>query len=380
MKKFIILFLCVISIQANTVLPSKPWTVFVYLSGHNDLAQHLQFTGLNSLPAGANNNVNIVASFNGLSDKQVPTTQRYIINAQNKLEQIGSAQQKTDAGSGSFLNSELNFAIKEAPSTNLALFLAGDANGIATNSSFIDTNSNHSLTDIDIQNMLKVAGKTVNILGLDTSYMASLEYLTAFADYTTYIIASQDNDPGDGFPYDKILSSLKNSTDPKKFAIEIVNEFNKKYKSDMGQPNFTLSAVDSSKVKAVAQNIDSTSTILLGLLKTNKKDVQNLISKTITSVTTFNNVYLDLSDFYTKLITNIGSNKIFDALKTNLTQGLTLIKQAVIKNGTKTPGASGISIHAPLQPGKFCCTSGYLGSYFNKTYPNWVKFLQAYLA
>lgn len=383
MKKIVIILM--LHLNINCALPRNQWTAFFYLAGHNDLWGHLQNAGLNSLPSGKNKNVNIISSANLFSgckrpapDHCTPTTQRYIATPKKNV-QNGPTRNNLNTGLQSTLITELTFAIQQAPSNFLAIFLAGHAYGPSFGIC-LDQKGN-SLNDVDVQNALKKAKalrkKKTDILVIDCCNMASLEYYFAWADYTNFIVGSQEVDPGDGIPYNTSLDILKSSIKSKIFAMHIVNAFKAKYINDINQQQFTLSAVDSTKIKSIAKNVDTVAKIFLSLFTTpHKKTTFNIIRNSINHVIRFPGVQIDLKDFYTNLLKNIKPNmRVFNLLKKVLLDGIKLLNQAVIKNGTKIPKASGLSIFFPTH---YCCSAGYLQTQFVKTFPSWVKFLHAF--
>lgn len=390
MKKVLIFFLlCSINIQG--ILPSKPWTIFNYFAGHNDLCSNV-LTNLNQLPAGSNNNVNIISSFNSYASclttgQCTPTTTQRYQTVNKKNTQIGSTITNTNTGLGSFLVSELTFALQQAPSNSLAIFLGGHGLGPA-NGLCLDQNSGAALlNDVDIQNALKQAiairGKKTDVLAVDCCYMATIEYYSAWANYVNFIVASEEEDPCDGFPYNSIIGSLKNNINPKKFAQTIVTQFNKVY-SSIGTGTgfgFTLAAVDATKIIPICKNIDSVALTLINLLKSSKKaKTFNAIRNSLNLVTTFKISFIDLQNLYIHLLSNTKGAE-FKHLSSQLNAGLKLIKQAVIQNGTSIPGASGIYIFAPIKgPPQSCCKDQYVQTLFNTNFPNWLKFLNTFQA
>ncbi|MDR3646560.1 MAG: clostripain-related cysteine peptidase [Candidatus Babeliales bacterium] len=388
MKKIIIIILLLVP-HLNCVLPQKPWTAFFYLAGHNDLWGHLENAGLNSLPSGKNKNVNIISSaslFTGCKqpapDHCTPTTQKFIAT-QKKNIQHGPTQKHLNTGLQTTLINQLTFAIKQAPSNFLAIFLAGHGQG-PTAGICLDQQGN-SLTDVNVQNALKHAiilrKKKTDILVIDCCIMACIEYYFAWADYTHFIVGSQEIDPGEGIPYNTSLNILKKTVNSKQFAMHIVNAFKQKYVNDQNQQQFTLSAVDSTKIKAIAFNIDQVAKTLLSLLKTHKKITFSILKNSINNVTRFPGIIpggqIDLKDFYVNILNRTPKNPIFNNLKNKLKHGIALINQAVIRNGTKIPKAAGLNIFFPR---KFCCQHSYLNTLFVKTYPSWVKLIHAFFA
>ncbi|MDR3646563.1 MAG: clostripain-related cysteine peptidase [Candidatus Babeliales bacterium] len=397
MKK-VIIFILLFSAKMNGTLAFKPWLAFAYFAGHNDLYGFLQNTNFPQLPQGANSNVNIISSLNVFTGCPTPpscsfvTTQRYItqppptgnVQMGPTIDGLNTSDQTT------FIN-EITFAIQQAPNNNhFVIFLGGHGNG-AANGCCLDQQNGAYLTDVGIQNGLKAAmqlrgGKKTDVLAIDCCYMACIEYYYAFANYTNFVIASEEEDPGNGLPYNLCLNLLKkNNIKTLDFAKGIVGAFNATYtvSAPGGTPfnHFTLAAIDSSKVVAICQNVNSIATIFLKLLNSSSKQTTlNLINKSISKITQFpddqpNGIFVDLKSWYTNLVKAAGSNPIFKPVVAQIKTGINLITKAVVANGTNVPGASGMTIFMPLFPGKTCCKPTYAQTLFSQAFPNWLTFL-----
>ncbi len=70
-----------------------------------------------------------------------------------------------------------------------------------------------------------------DIMALDACNMGNLEALSSWYDFTKILIASENQEPGTGYPYDKILQKLKSSPgqDSVQLAEQLVRETKRSY-------------------------------------------------------------------------------------------------------------------------------------------------------
>ncbi|MBE9505503.1 MAG: hypothetical protein IMY84_01690, partial [Chloroflexi bacterium] len=90
--------------------------------------------------------------------------------------------------------------------------------------------------------------------------MGMLEVAYALRNVADYVVASEDLEPGDGWPYDTILTDLRaaigptSSCSPRELAALIVTDYVDSYPSSNG---ITQASVDVSRLAAVASAVDA---------------------------------------------------------------------------------------------------------------------------
>ena len=76
-----------------------------------------------------------------------------------------------------------------------------------------DDGTGHSLDTIELGNVLaktrKLLGQPLDLLGMDACLMSCLEVAFQSAGDVRAIVSSEELEPGDGWPYDKILADLR---------------------------------------------------------------------------------------------------------------------------------------------------------------------------
>jgi hypothetical protein len=367
----------------------KPWTVLTYIAGDNSLAQFVQ-VNLNQMKQGANKNVYslaFVSTKNG-SDK----SSKKLVITPGAITQDGAELPNLDSGNAQTAIQAVSWAIENYPSDKLAIIFWDHGSGPLNRTLFVqqrgfcydDTTGNY-LKDTDLITILTAAtqarNKNVDIVAFDACLMADIEIAYTAMPYANYLVSSQQTIPGTGYDYNHVLSSLaKKVLDGPTFARAMVAAYGNYYKS--GTEDYTLSAMDLSKVSALVDNINQLSVLLSQLIGQDQS-----VSGAITSAAAFNSTtirfdepdYIDLYNFYLNVYQAMSSMNITAADKASLgtiiNDGLSLIKALVLVEVASPQFAAvrGVSIYLPqtIDP-------SYLNLYWsNQT--QWLSFLQTYI-
>lgn len=80
-----------------------------------------------------------------------------------------------------------------------------------------DDGSGHSLDTIELGRVLRTVtdrlGRRLDLLGCDACLMSNLEVAYESRPYARYMVASEENEPNQGWPYDRILDALTENPD-----------------------------------------------------------------------------------------------------------------------------------------------------------------------
>ncbi len=122
----------------------------------------------------------------------------------------------------------------------------------------IDETSNDSLSTPELNEALgrcfSSMGKPFEIVGFDACLMQMFEVEYSLRSYARYMIGSEQTEPGNGWPYDKVLDILVKNPDSIDTILEgFVNEYISSYEGNAGW-NVTLSAVDLWKLDDLAKS------------------------------------------------------------------------------------------------------------------------------
>jgi hypothetical protein len=186
--------------------------------------------------------------------------------------------------------------------------------------------------------------RKVDVLGFDACLMNMVEVAYQLRGSADFISGSEEVEPGDGWPYDRILADLaaKPTMSAAALGDTIVRRYAASYKSDA----VTLSLLDLEKSKAVADAVDRLAGALIQALKDGEiaaitkaaKDAQRFDMKD----------FVDLGDLAAQLRKRCRSKAVKSAADA-VTAALRGAFVATEKHsGTSVARASGVSIYCPL--------------------------------
>ncbi len=243
------------------------WTIMVYMSGDNDL-EAFSLADLDEMERGlaGGQGVTVVVladrasapyeSQEGLpsdvaevveSSPQWDTARLLLVEADSApgvssrmLEDWGEA----DMGDPATLSRFVRYVAENFPAQHYMLVFwdHGGGPGIFD---VDEDNGGSYLTLREASDALKAAGVHFDIIGFDACLMASVDTAYELRDLADYLVASEETEPGDGWPYDSILAKLSSNPGmgPRELASAVVRAYMDFYRS-IGMPGVTLSAID----------------------------------------------------------------------------------------------------------------------------------------
>lgn len=370
----------------------KPWTVMVYLAAVNNLNEFAYSDLAEMMKVGSNNNVNVIVYLNILQDNGTTSTLRLYVE-KGRLMQIG-APGSEDSGSVDTLKKALTWALTDYPSDYIAVVLWDHGSGILNKNERLtlrgicyDDVTNNYLTDRDCLDAFSWAqntyrnGKKFDIIACDACLMAMVEMAYTLASCTTYFVASQETIPGDGYDYERVLNTFLNTIpSPLNLTKTMVTAYQDEY---VGTPDYTLSAIDSSKIGAFLENLKQITSMMITVLKGSKaKYMRSYLARSYTKSLKFNEgLYCDIGTFFTAFksyIPKIGlSSKDAKKLDGLVSTGINLLKQCVITkvSSYSYKTASGLSFYFP----PYYLDSSYNLLYWTEKNPFMLQLLESYL-
>ncbi len=301
----------------------KKWTFMVYLAGDNNLSDAGETDLAEMAKVGSTEDVNIIAEFDCVGDEA--NTKRFFIKKEDiqEVEDLG----KTDSGDPNTLLDFIKWGADTYPAERYGLILwnhgsgwapseidaiatevntkeYGRAEGSERSASSLgrtffrtslkevlsletineraicsDDGSGHSLDTIELGKVLEAAMKTLNkpldILGMDACLMSNIEVAFQVQDYVNYIVASEENEPFDGWPYDHVLDKLvkEPNIESSDLCSHIVDVYIKSYKNK----NYTVtqSAFNLAHVKTVSKSLDQLAQALRDHMETAYLEIWN---------------------------------------------------------------------------------------------------------
>jgi hypothetical protein len=269
----ITMFIVSVTIIDAPVSAQAQWTVLVYMAGDNNLEREA-IDDINEMEiAGSSPDVNIVVQIDRIGPQSLIDhgyaettddtsngnwmgTRRYLIAKDSKNEVIVS-NLLMDMGEHNMADPNtlikfVTWGINNYKAAHYALIL-WDHGGGYTGLNW-DYTSNTHMTMPELRGALATityeAGKKMDVIGFDMCYMAAFEVDYQIAPYASIRIASEENDPNDGWEYSTLLSGLiANPTmSPSAFSELSVTTFLESRTDGEDDPfdaNFvTLSSVD----------------------------------------------------------------------------------------------------------------------------------------
>lgn len=416
----------------------KDWTFMVYMAGDNNL-DGAAVEDINEMEAaGSNDRVSVVVQIDraadyGLKSEGCGTTRRYYVTRGADRRKITSKLLKdlgpTNTGDTRFIKDFVRETVSDYPARRCMLVLWNHGSGFYVppemlgketppsekelsfrarsklNRSFFhstrekilslpppvrgicyDDGSQDCLDNQELKTVLadlqtRLNGRRVDLVGMDACLMTMLEVAYQIRDHAAVLVGSEENEPGDGWPYDRILSDLVETPamNGAELGKAIVNRYIESYrKGGPFYPNVTQSAIDLSKLTDISAAVDELASAMLGKIR--KSKIQSAIfSAWRKTPRFFENMYMDLFHFSENLEKLTDDSRIRNAC--------TAVKKTFAGEGAESPiiaerhlGAEvkdvhGLSIYMPpfQDPSDF-----YHELDFSKE-TRWNEFLDAYL-
>lgn len=387
------------------------WKFLVYMEGDNDLYPFALKDLQEMMSIGSNENLTILVQFDGLGAKAF--TKRLLIQ-KDKTYEVASFDRKLDGGSAQTLVDFCLWAHADYPSDYTALVLWNHGSGVLdpsrghpfSSAQLFQVNPLNNMLELDrsigffeylqrrgvcfndtfgtyltnlkletaLNSIVNGMGKKLDVVAFDACLMNMIEiadYVRLSADY---MVGSEEVEPGNGWYYHTVLAPLaQGGMTPRDFAKHTVESYRKGYTSNT--KDFTQSALDLKRVSVLIATINKLSTLLLRAIQL---QVNGTVEKAIRHAIDENHCthfsepsYADLGHFLKNLKLVLpymqlqsGNSSTMAQLQKLITEGLTLIDEAVIANayGSGLKGVTGISIYFP---GEYL-SSSYQNTHFYK--------------
>ena len=349
----------------------KKWTIMHYSAADNNLTSYL-VTDVNEMEkVGSTKNMNIVVQL----DKGKDNCKRYYLEADNDMREINSPMIKdlgsTNMSDPKVLGEFISSTMKKYPAEHFALIISDHGGGWP--GAVEDDSHNGWMTTPDIQKGIELGekdgGSKLDVIGFDACLMANTEVAYELKDNANYLVASEQTEGGNGWPYtplltpktlqsvERALRSKLNIT-PEEFAKKIVDSA----EDDQGTLP-TMSAMDLTKMRPLAQAADGLAEAIL------KTDTPNSTLKSIAQKTQSFYGFKDQYHFAEQIVKN--ETITDDKLKTAAKGMMAAIDKAVVaeQHSSRYPNAHGLTAEIPSYGG---VKSGYEDLKFRRD-TNWAE-------
>ena len=347
------------------------WTVMVYLDADNNL-ESAGIDDINEMEmVGSSTDVNIVVQADripnyDISNNNWTTTRRYYITQDFDPIQINSQLisdlGELNMGTPQTLINFANWAVTNYPAKKYLLVIWNHGGGfrsteLAKDIAWDDTSGGDKITMSELKYALSVistqAGKNIDIVGMDACLMAMTEVAYQIKNYADILVASEENVPNDGWPYDSILSQLVSNPTmtPNQLATNIVDSYVFSYTAS---DNVTKSAIDLSYMDTLATQL---SNLALAIMSDTITPSVNYINASNSSQYYGDHDFIGLYDFCNKVLTYSNSVSVKNiALSIQQTLNSAVLRWGY--NGWGVNGSRGLSIYFPYT---------YYDTYYNNT-------------
>ena len=400
----------------------------VYLAGDNDLSSAANIDLKEMRTVGSTNDVNIIAQVDRTTGLD---SMRYCIQCSGKEEktvhlgQMDSGDPKTVTDfiswtaanyraeryalilwnhGGGWAPSEIDHIAKEAGTPNYSaregtersttplartLFRTSlktilSLSSPAERAICSDDGSGHSLDTGELGHVLEEAvetlGQPLDVLGMDACLMNNLEVAYQVQHYAKYMIASEENEPNNGWPYDVVLRKLTEDADlPTAQLVEyIVHAVIKSYVDIDYEAPVTQAACDLSKIADVVEPLDK----LADMLATHLPEMTDEIWKAQKKAARFcHNTLWDISDFCGELAKGTSHDSVkrmAEDVQTALQRGPGRFVIAESHSGNSVKNCGGTTIYF-VPPGVSSISQYYADLDYTHKH-RWLPFLKAYHA
>jgi len=375
-KYAIIIVLIILSISLTGCFLSPPinntaeWTVMVYLDSDNNL-ESAGIDDINEMEmVGSSSDVNIVVQLDRIpysvlasnnegflddtSNGNWSNTRRYYIT-QDFDPYIINSPLKSNLGELNMGDSQTlidfaNWAITEYPAKKYLLVIWNHGGGfrslnLAKDIAWDDTNGGDKITMPELEYALSAIntqmGEKIDIVGMDACLMAMTEVAYQIKDYADILVASEESEPLDGWPYDTILGELVSNPliSSGQLAADIVDKYIFSYPFG----NVTQSAIDLTYMDTLAGQL---SNLALEIKSDTVTPINNYVSAANSSQYYSDKDFIGLYDFCKKVLIYSSSTAVKN-IALNIQQTL---NYAVIKSGYSggyVSSSQGLSIYFP---------------------------------
>lgn len=273
----------------------KEWSLLVFLNGHNNLDSFGTYNINQMEKYGSTDKINLVVQWASASHE---TTRRLLVQKDADPATVTSPVvedlPRVDMGDPKSLVEFVKWGAEKYPAQNYFVVVWNhgsgwhrDARGNVVRDISHDEFSGHLITTEQLGVAINEASQAIkhriNIYGSDACLMQMMEVNGQMTNSVDFVVASQEVEPGDGWPYDLFLRNwiaLKEAT-PQNVGKALVDAYHEYY-TEKGDSNVTLSIVDleyqadiTKAMGLLAQSLTSLSATELAPLATNLYEIQN---------------------------------------------------------------------------------------------------------
>jgi hypothetical protein len=250
-----------------------------------------------------------------------------------------------------------------------------------------DDGTGHSLDTIELNRVVKkvhedVIGEPLELLGMDACLMSNLEVAYEVEKHAKVVVGSEELEPGDGWPYTKILQDLNKNPDMDgaKLGEVVVRRYIESYSELEDQWPVTQCATSTAGVGGFVDALDD---LAIALRKHMKDKGAGAVQKAQMSSAYFDGELVDVRTMCRELRKQIKSGpvhtaagKVVESLKEN---GSYVVEEAHL--GEKVEGCGGVTVYWPWPVPGADVEAGMSPYYKDLRFARkgWDEFLRSYM-
>jgi len=365
--------------RKNSLSP-RQWTFLAYIAGDNNLSDNgiEDIAEMTTVGTSASSYAGVQIDTEGEHDGSV----RYEISEPDKTDQahriVIDRLPESDSGNPEILLKFLKWGLERYPAKNTIVVVWNHGAGFRTvrrDIAYDDYGTSLDMNELKTAFTRAGLGKNnkIAILGFDACLMNMLEIAHHLRNVTQYVVGSQETEPGDGWPYDKVLKAMNRKPTPQAMAKAIVREYMQSYRA-VGDSNITQSAVRTDCTEATVLAWSRFGDALAASLP-KERPVINLARTKVQSYE-----YPDYVDaiHFAKLIANGTAIPTLRWRAQAFTKAVARCVVASDCEGGSVANSNGLTIWYPPEKTQYLAFRGkYVAMDFYATGPGWVKFLDA---
>lgn len=349
--------------------PQKTWTLLAYIAGDNNLSDYGISDIREMCSEGSSPETYAAVQIDTLGEFEGSV--RYEISEKDWSGQahriVIDRLPETDSGSPDTIEDFLSWGFSRYPAAHTLVVVWNHGSGFRTyepliprkNIAYDDFGTSLDMPELEMalqRAMRKSSLEKIDILGFDACLMSMLEVAYQFKDLAHFIVGSQQTEPGEGWPYDKVLREMNALPSPDQFAKSIVRTYMESYAHSA---NVTQSAIQLNSLDNVKQALNDLAMAMLKSLPTSRKDIR---AKRL-AVQCYE--YAD----YVDLVHLVNELKDIKGLEQYTQKVVEAVRKAVIENqwrGGRVRNSNGLSIWFPSRRASFMdFRAQYLALKFN---------------
>jgi hypothetical protein len=243
---------------------------------------------------------------------------------------------------------------------------------------FDDSSLGASMDMNEIESALRYAGVTpqnrIQVLGFDACLMNMIEVVHHLRGLVDVVVGSEQTEPGDGWPYDRVLAAMPTAKTPAELGKRIVRAYIAA-NDEVGESNVTQSAIAVDATEAAVKALADLGTVLAARLGA----LRGTLMQVRVQVRSYEFAdYVDLID----LASRIGAATADPTLGAAAQKVVSTARKCVLANGSLgngVAGSNGLSVWFPSELSTYLgFRSKYAALHCSERHPGWMEFLDAF--